>query len=82
MNLLRISAALVAVALGALCANVSVSQEAAPPAAAAPAEPAAAGGADAAETPPAVAPAAEADGEFIPSEEISADEEVTFPVDI
>jgi hypothetical protein len=37
---------------------------------------------DAAGTPAAQAPVASKDDDFIPSEEISADEEVTFPVDI
>jgi len=74
-------AALAVVVVVSVWAVVSLAQEnAAPPTppAPAPASPPAAG----AEAPPAKPPPAGSDDEFIPTEELSADEAVTFPVDI
>jgi hypothetical protein len=83
MNTLRIAAIATTLVLGAM-SNVSVSQETQNPAAAPAASPVPAPDAKSAppSVPKAASPASTDDGEFVPSEEISADEEVTFPVDI
>jgi hypothetical protein len=75
MKRFRAFIAVLALSCGAL-AGVSLGQETQP---AMPVPPPAG---DAAGTPAAQAPVASKDDDFIPSEEISADEEVTFPVDI
>jgi hypothetical protein len=90
MKVIRTSAVLVV--LGML-ATASVGQESKPPGAPAPAPAPAAPSADKTPTPappaasttapPAKPPAGAGNGdEFIPTQELQADEEVTFPVDI
>ncbi len=91
MRVIRTSAVLIV--LGVL-ATASVGQESKPPATPAPAPatpsadkpPAAAPPAASTTAPPAKPPAGGAGGasgdEFIPTQELQADEEVTFPVDI
>jgi ribosomal protein L12E/L44/L45/RPP1/RPP2 len=77
MNWIRITALIAA--LGAWSVLSIAQQPAAPPAATPPAAtppPATAG------QPPAAARAPVNDDEFIPSQELQADEQVTFPVDI
>lgn len=87
MRVIRTSAVLVV--LGML-ATASVGQESKPAGAPAPAPaapsadkpPAAAPPAASTTTPPAKPPASGSGDEFIPTQELQADEEVTFPVDI